>query len=444
MSKVVFNVSYTNAQPPVNFTGKARADYIAQRKFYNLTADYNYFEYSLNGQKVVKNANAEHYFTREGTNTGLFNMDGVISEEKKAELKSLLKDTQSPIWHGFISFDEETSLGFQTQENCIKFLRQTFGEFLRRGGFRKNNVELYCSLHDDTDNRHIHFAFFEREPLHCNKNGVAGQFRQGFIQNKIIDNYLVSANMHLSEHGAEYYTARDEAVSELNKIRENHAVGGTFFTTDRGRNLELNLAFDKLIAKLPKTGRLQYNAKEMAELRTEIDKLAALLIKSDKRAEAAHLKMLKQFARVENEVRELALDNKLAYMNDRRMTKEELQTVMNEDTRNQKMPVKYLDMQNVDYFERLKADYAARLGNIVLGICKDIKRTDKMSVHRKAYVNDIRRKVEAKHKRIKRGDFFRTAREVLAAVCSTDSANFLKSFKQIEAEIAFEQVDGRI
>lgn len=444
MSKVCFNITYTSAQPPASLSGNKRAEYIAQRKFYNLTADYNFFSYSLDGKKVVKNSNAEHYFTREGTNSGLFNMDGIISETKKDQLKAMLKDTKSPIWHGFISFDEETSLGFQTQENCVKFMRQTFGEFLRRAGFRKDNVELYCALHDDTDNRHIHFAFFEKQPLHCNKFGESGQFRQGFIGNKIIDNYLVSANMHLSEHGSEYYTARDAAISELNRIRETRAICPMFNSQSRGKNLELNVLLNNLISKLPKEGRLQYNAKNMEQLRPEIDRIASVLIKSDERACAAHLDMLRQFARVKKEVKQLALDNKLAYMNDRRMTKDELKTVMNDDLRNKQMPLKFLDMRNVDYFERLKADYAARIGNVVLNICKDIKRTKTFDVRRKAYVNDARLKIEAKHKRIRREDLLRKAQRAVASVCYQDSANFLKTEKQIEAEIAWENGEGRV
>lgn len=430
MPKVIFNITYTNATPPASYTGNKRAEYIAERNFYNLTSEYNYFSYSLDGKKVAKNANAEHYFTREGTNSGLFNLDGPINEEKKSEIKAQLKDTESPIWHGFISFDATASLGFQTQENCVKFMRQTFGGFLTRAGFALDNVELYCSLHEDTEHRHIHYAFFEKMPKHYNSAGKAGVYRQGFIGNKIIDNYLVSANMHLSERGAEYYTARDEAFAELKRVRDVHGRTGTFTSTARSENLELNLAFDRLIEKLPKTGRLQYGAENMANLRPEIDALAERLIRSDSRAYAAHVEMQKQFARVNREMVDLALDNKLAYVNDRRMTKEEVRAVMGgKDTRNKRMPVKYLDLNNIDYLTRLKADYMARLGNLVLGICKDIKVT-----RRRAFVNDRHLKIDARQRRKKKSMLFRQVKEALSAACAQESANFLKTVKEIEFE----------
>lgn len=52
--KAIFNIGYTSATPPASYTGERRADYIAKRNFYNLTADYNYFTYTLNGQRFQK------------------------------------------------------------------------------------------------------------------------------------------------------------------------------------------------------------------------------------------------------------------------------------------------------------------------------------------------------------------------------------------------------
>ena len=128
MLKAFFNIGFTLPQPPSNLRGQSRADYIARRKFYDMTAEYNYFSYTLNGKKVVKNKDAEQYYTRGGTNGGLFDMRGTLSEEQVQEMKAQLKTTRSIIWHGVISFDDDTSKGFETQESAIKFLNQTFGE----------------------------------------------------------------------------------------------------------------------------------------------------------------------------------------------------------------------------------------------------------------------------------------------------------------------------
>ncbi len=429
MPKALFNIAYTLPSAPSYMKGNARAEYQSRRSFYDLTAQYNFFSYVLNGKKIARNANAEEYYTRGGTNGGLFNLDGAMSEGQVAEMKKRLESSKSVIWHGFISFDEETSRGFQTQENAVKFMRQTFGSFLERTHLNPKNIELYAALHLDKEHHHhIHFAFFEREPKHRDKNGVLGYTHRGKFDARAIDNYLVSANMHLSENGYEYYTARDRAMSRLREARKE--IGNSV------KNADLRLALSDLRSKLPKEGRLQYNAAQMKELRPDIDRVAELLIASDPAANAAHKEMLVQLARVKEEVIELVKDNKLAYSDDRRMSKQELAAAMSGDS---SMSLKFVDLKNVDYFERLQADYRARVGNVVLGVCKDLSRNDYQDRCRKHNINDRSMKINAKHRWRRRESLLQNAVRILAEVDKQQPANFIKTVQEIEREQEMER-----
>lgn len=429
MPKALFNIAYTLPSAPSYMKGNARAEYQARRSFYDLTAQYNFFSYVLNGKKIARNANAEEYYTRGGTNGGLFNLDGAMSEGQVAEMKKRLESSKSVIWHGFISFDEETSRGFQTQENAVKFMRQTFGSFLERTHLNPKNIELYAALHLDKEHHHhIHFAFFEREPKHRDKNGVLGYTHRGKFDARAIDNYLVSANMHLSENGYEYYTARDRAMSRLRETRKE--IGNSV------KNADLRLALSDLRSKLPKEGRLQYNAAQMKELRPDIDRVAELLIASDPAANAAHKEMLVQLARVKEEVIELVKNNKLAYSDDRRMSKQELAAAMSGDS---SMSLKFVDLKNVDYFERLQADYRARVGNVVLGVCKDLSRNDYQDRCRKHNINDRSMKINAKHRWRRRESLLQNAVRILAEVDKQQPANFIKTVQEIEREQEMER-----
>lgn len=430
MPKALFNIGFTLPTPPSNLHGQKRVDYMARRKFYNLTSEYNYFTYALNEKKVVKNKDAEDYFTRSGMNAGLFDMDGALDNAKIVELKKKLVDTKSIIWHGFISFDEETSVGFNTQENAIKFLNQTFNAFLDRTHLKRDNICLYASLHDDTDHRHIHFSFFENEPRRRNKNGELCYTLKGKVDSKAIDNYLVSANMHLDEHGAEYYTARDAAMTSLKTARKEVASGVN-------RNQTLNFELNRLIAALPKEGRLQYRAQNMAALRPQIDRVAEFLIASDPKASRAHSEMLKQLATVEKNVENLVKDNKLAYVADERMSKEQIKDIMQDKPG---IDVKFVDLKNIDYFARLKEDYQARVGNVVLGLCKDIKTGDLRDTKRRpGKVNDKSLKIVSKRKRLHRVDVVGRVTALLMAISIGEQANFLKSVHQIEQEQEYER-----
>lgn len=433
MSKALFNIAYTLPSPPSNLHGNDRADYIARRNFYNMTAEYNYFSYALDKKKVVKNRNAEDYYTKSNTNEGLFNLDGSMSSEDLNRLKKKLAETKSIIWHGFISFDQETTKGFDTQEKAIKFMRQTFREFLRNAGLKPDNIELYAALHDDTPHHHhIHFAFFEKEQKRRDKNGVLGYTRRGKIDPKAIDNYLVSANMHLSEHGDEYYTARDAAMARLREVKKEVAIGVKC-------NQTLNGSLFELISKLPKEGRLQYRAKPMEQLRPAIDRVANLLIMSDEKAKQAHIEMLKQFARIESETRELVEKNKLAYVDDRRMSKKEIENAMNNGVT---VNEKFVDYRNVNYFDKLKEDYAARVGNVVLGLCKQLEIGDVRDRKRRVGINDKGLKIGAKRKRKRQESLLSEVKHLLSLCSKNTQENFIQTVQQNEREIERNQARG--
>jgi len=424
MPKALFNIAYTLPSAPSYLKGNKRAEYMARRKFYNLTSSYNFFSYALNGEKVVKNANAEHYFTREGENTGLFNLNGQLNENQIRELKSELKKTESIIWHGFISFDAELNEAFSTQENAVKFMRQTFGAFLDRTHLKRDNVELFAALHEDTDNRHIHFEFFEKQPKRRDKSGELCYTKKGKIDARAIDNYLVSANMHLDEHGEEYYTARNKAIEQFNIARKDVA-GGII------RNSTLNRELNNLIRSLPATGRLQYGSVNMAELRPQIDLVADLLIQTDPKTQKAQEEMIYQLARVKENVVELVKNNKLAYVDNRRMSKEEIDKAMGDKPG---IDMRYVDLNNVDYFERLQEDYKTRVGNVVLGLCKDLKKGDLRDSKRRYGVNDKHCKINAKNRRHKRANAIRDIQNLLFELCKGEQANFLKTVQQNEKE----------
>lgn len=438
MPKAVFNIAYTSARPPANLRGEDRAKYIARRQFYALTAEYNFFSYALKGTKVVKNSTAEDYFTRSNTNSGLFNLNGVMTSEQKEELRTKLKETESTIWHGVISFEEELTEWFDKQENAIKFLRQTFPSFLERTHLDPKNIEIYAALHNDTDNRHIHFAFFEKEPKRRNKNGVLGYTWRGNIDSRAIDNYLVSANMHLGEHAEEYYSARDRALGRLKELRGEIKEKGA-----KGTPRTVVKALRELAEKLPKEGRLQYNAENMKDLRSVIDRVGALLIASDLESDEAYKAMMQQFARIEGEVKKLALENKLGYVNGKRLTADEMHRIMQGDTRGNEMPVSYLDMSKVDYLDRLKDDYRARVGNAVIAICRQINKDDKLSLRRKFRNKGRIRKIRAKNKRRRRESILKGAAKIFASMSRHTQDNFLKSVQEIECEQEMEKLYGK-
>lgn len=292
----------------------------------------------------------------------------------------------------------------------------------------KKNIELFAALHTDhPHHNHIHFAFFEKEPKHRDKNGVLSYTKKGNISQKAIDNYMVSANLYLDEHASDYYSARDEAMDNLKGVRTDVVKGIR-------RDMQLNLAIDNLIAKLPKKGRLQYNSDNMAALRPEIDRVAKLLINSDVRTKESHLDVLKQFARIEHSIQDLVKENKMVYVDNRRLSKDEIKAI--EKDKGQDL-TKSIDISNIDYLPNLKKDYQARVGNIVLGLCKEIVKGDYKERKSKAKVNAGQAKLASRRQHEWRGHLLRNALTAIVLQDERLQMNFLKTVQQIEKEMKY-------
>ncbi|MCL2370251.1 MAG: hypothetical protein FWC80_03385 [Firmicutes bacterium] len=428
MSKVFLNIKYTTPRPASYLKGEDRADYLARRSFYNLTSDYNYLSYMLSGKKTQSNKDVFEYYTRnnkqEGDSTGLFNLKGAIDKEGFEELKAKISTTESIIWHGFVSFDQPTSKGLRTEEQAQKFMKQTFNIFLERTHLDKKNIEMFAILHTDTDHHHhIHFSFFEKEAKRINKHGELCFSSKGNVNQKAIDNYLVAANMHMSESANEYYTVRDRLFDKLNELRAK----GT-------KRLErpLKVALYELSAKLPTEGRLQYLSPNMKEHRAEIDKIALMMLRANPKAWAGHLEMERQLAQKEIEVRELIGANKLAYVDGERLTKNDIRELLSKG-RTGVLAEKYADLSNIDYIDKLRLDYRARLGNQVLKLIKQQKRDDFEMRRQYRHL-----KMEARKNRYKTARCLKNGVRDMTSFGDRIRADFTKTFKQIEAEIAFE------
>ncbi len=155
--------------------------------------------------------------------------------------------------------------------------------------------------------------------------------------------------------------------------------------------------------------------------------------------------MLKELARVENEVKQLSSEGRLGYVNGKRMTAADIAAAMDDGPmRNKSIPLSLIDLNNVDYFERLRNDYKARIGNVVLNMCKDIRHAEKHENRRIMRVNDLHRKIRAKRHRKYRKNLLRETQRAIGAMCNLERANFLKTVQQHERDIAYENSQGSV
>ena len=344
---------------PKNASGLETEAHRAERSFFDMTGDTNVYDYITTEGKITGKKSgritALEYLQK---STGVFNGDGLISQEKIAEMKERLKNNKGNIWHGFISLNEEQSHKIDTPEKCIGLIKRTFGEFLTDAGFNKKNIDLMCALHLDRPHHlHIHFVFWEKEPTYKSKKDETLDYRRkGKINMEAINKLFVRTGLYIDENRDRLFNTRVEAIRALRGMTSVKAAMGS---SDEIRKEILSLAKD-----LPKTGRLSYGSKDMEAYVGRVDKIVEMLIGYDGKARKSHLRFLTELEKHKQAIKNIC--GTPFAITDRNVKVEEIE---------RDLP-KYhnkIDEKTLSIIEDIEADYKRRQGNLVLKLAKFIK-----------------------------------------------------------------------
>ena len=352
--RIVINVRYTPYKLPKNATDSERAAHKAERAFYDMTGAENVFKYITTEGKRVGKATALEYLQK---NTGVFNQNGMISEEEVFSMKERVKENCGNIWHGFISFNKQDSEKIDTPEKCIRLVKNVFPTFLQEAHLNPKNIDLMCALHLDRPNHlHIHFVFWEKQAKLKGKDGTLQYRAKGKISKQAIDNMFVRLGLFVDEHREEVYKRRDEAIKRL---RGMTAVKTVMSSTEEIKQEIISLAKD-----LPRTGRISYGSKEMESFRGRVDNIVKLMLDYDREARSANAKFYT--ALYERQKRIQAICGGEYTFVDKNVKIENIETE----------PKKYthkIDKANIKMIEEIEADYIRRQGNLVLNLAKFVK-----------------------------------------------------------------------
>lgn len=85
-----------------------------------------------------------------------------------------------------ISFRTEFGESYcRDYEQAYSFCKSELPKFFRRAGLNPDNIVWYAGLHENTENKHIHISFFEKEPTYF-ANGGKLTFYTGTIKKKVL------------------------------------------------------------------------------------------------------------------------------------------------------------------------------------------------------------------------------------------------------------------
>lgn len=230
---------------------------------------------SLDDKNIMK-----EYFALADKDTSLFemcesfvwNQDGDVNP--KEFLKNNKIDDTGFTWNLVLSFPPDFAInnGLITKSDYYDLTKNIMPSLITDMGLKIENTIWMVALHRNTDNPHLHICIVEK-----NKTASKGFIPKFAIKNlkSNIGNYLINNN--------EFYKLRDKEFStitggvslkELTKIKSQKLYSDKFRKT-------LNQKLLSFYDTLPKTGRLQYNSKNMQPYRQELDGIIHYILSHD-------------------------------------------------------------------------------------------------------------------------------------------------------------------
>ena len=211
--------------------------------------------------------------TKEQQEFFIWDKNGNIN--KKEILKDIPSDKAGKMWTLVISFPPKFAddSGLKTKQDYYLMTKAIMPKFLLDNDLDLTNTKWYASLHNDTDNPHLHITIFEKE-----------QRRKKDTLEKTAMKYLKSNIASYLIDNTSFYKEQDYLFLGLDyKIRKNNftKVENDFFFSNKFRK-SLNKDLLKLYKKLPKKGRLQYNSKNLNKYRNDLDKIIEKILYHDK------------------------------------------------------------------------------------------------------------------------------------------------------------------
>lgn len=149
--------------------------------------------------------------------SGAFNLDGDITTNQLSKIKKDLSTTKSIIWDGVISFSEDYGKNnCPTKVEAYEMLKKVMPQFFKDAGMDPKNMNTMFAMHHNTDNLHIHFLFWEKEPQLINAKGKL-VFHPGTIPHlgHITDVTRLNILNHFGINNQERYDAFNKLKAEF-------------------------------------------------------------------------------------------------------------------------------------------------------------------------------------------------------------------------------------
>ena len=240
------------------------------RAYYSSNKSKDYMNYILTGVNDMQKMDYMEYMNNKEKTYGIFNQNGIMNSDERKRVRDDLRKTKSNIWDCLITFTEDFGKKWcDSFEQAYNLVSTELPKFFKRCGLNPDNIEWFAGLHQNTDNRHIHISFFEKEAQRIRPNQKKKVFSIGRLPKHTILEFKPILELAATDFKAKEILARKLVQDKIKEDLE-HRSKYTIYKK------MLNIA-----NQFPKTGSLEYESENMISLRSDINDLTDYLIKKD-------------------------------------------------------------------------------------------------------------------------------------------------------------------
>ena len=203
--------------------------------------------------------------------SGVFDSNGLLSKQDIKILRKMLRETKSCIWDMVISFEELFGKEHLFHyEQAIGLLNNILPKFFKSANLNPKNIIWYAGLHENTDNRHIHISFFEKEPTFYNHRKKEYKFHRGKIPITAVKELKLNAENYFNSPMEELKIKRKKLVESL-KLELADKSFDEFESS-------LKWLLKGLFEEIPRSGRIGYDSENMKPFKERINNVITLVL----------------------------------------------------------------------------------------------------------------------------------------------------------------------
>ena len=295
---VVLMVKYYKPNTDRDINNPKAETKVKKRNYYssNLSDGNDYMKYIDDGIKSKNDFDYMEYMTSHEESSGVFSNDGILTKQQKSDIRNELRKTNSVIWDMVVSFSEDFKDKVNTYEDALAILNSRLPRFFKDNGMDPSNIVWFAGLHRNTDNKHIHISFFEKEPSHLRANKQGLFYHNGKLTYLSLNDFKVKTEEYLI--GNKYF---------FETYRRN-LVNGTTERLKKFKSSELDVELKKklslLYSKMPKVN-VSFMSASMQEHRPLIIEIENLILKQNPVLKTEYFNLKKDLRKKDEEIKRI-------------------------------------------------------------------------------------------------------------------------------------------